>query len=82
MSGEYHGGLHGQMHAARIGAYYLLVENGVAKDDFEVSAAPRTAVGVKANGELVLMAARPPTMVASTFTPSEATEEPVVWSSR
>ena len=39
-----------------IGAYYLLVENGVAKDDFEVSAAPRTAVGVKANGELVLYA--------------------------
>lgn len=37
-----------------VGAYYLLVENGVAKTDFEVSAAPRTAVGVKANGELVL----------------------------
>lgn len=39
-----------------IGAYYSLVENGVAKDDFEVSAAPRTAVGVKANGEVVFYA--------------------------
>ena len=37
-----------------IGAYYSLVENGVAKSDFEVSAAPRTAVGVKASGEVVL----------------------------
>ncbi len=37
-----------------IGAYYLLVENGVAKDGFEATAAPRTAVGVKANGDLVL----------------------------
>lgn len=36
-----------------IGAYYLLVENGTAKD-FEVSAAPRTAIGVKANGDVVL----------------------------
>ena len=39
-----------------IGAYYSLVENGVAKSDFEVSAAPRTAVGVKANGEVVFYA--------------------------
>lgn len=39
-----------------IGAYYSLVENGVARDDFEVSAAPRTAVGVKANGEVVFYA--------------------------
>ena len=39
-----------------IGAYYSLVENGVAKEDFEVSAAPRTAVGVKANGEVVFYA--------------------------
>lgn len=39
-----------------IGAYYSLVENGVAKDDFEVSAAPRTAIGVKANGEVVFYA--------------------------
>lgn len=37
-----------------IGAYYLLVENGAAKDGFEATAAPRTAVGVKANGDLVL----------------------------
>lgn len=39
-----------------IGAYHMLVENGVAKTDFEVSAAPRTAVGVKANGDLILYA--------------------------
>ena len=39
-----------------IGAYYSLVENGIAKTDFEVTAAPRTAVGVKANGEVVLYA--------------------------
>jgi hypothetical protein len=39
-----------------IGAYHLLVENGTAKDEFEVSAAPRTAVGVKANGQVVLYA--------------------------
>lgn len=39
-----------------IGAYYSLVENGAARDDFEVSAAPRTAVGVKANGEVVFYA--------------------------
>lgn len=39
-----------------IGAYYSLVENGVARDDFEVSAAPRTAVGVKASGEVVFYA--------------------------
>lgn len=39
-----------------IGAYYLLVENGTAKDDFEVSAAPRTAVGVKANGDVIFYA--------------------------
>ncbi len=37
-----------------IGALYLLVKDGVAQTDFEVSAAPRTAVGVKANGDLVL----------------------------
>ena len=36
-----------------IGAYYLLVENGVAKEGFEVSAAPRTAVGMKANGDVI-----------------------------
>ena len=39
-----------------IGAYYSLVENGAAKSDFEVSAAPRTAVGVKASGEVVFYA--------------------------
>ncbi len=37
-----------------IGALYLLVKDGVAQTGFEVSAAPRTAVGVKANGDLVL----------------------------
>ncbi len=39
-----------------IGAYHLLVENGTAREDFEVSAAPRTAVGVKANGDVILYA--------------------------
>ena len=37
-----------------IGALYLLVSGGVVQSGFEVSAAPRTAVGVKANGDLVL----------------------------
>ena len=37
-----------------VGALHLLVDNGVAQTGFEVSAAPRTAVGVKANGDLVL----------------------------
>lgn len=37
-----------------IGAYHMLVENGVAHDEFEVSAAPRTAAGLKANGDLIL----------------------------
>lgn len=37
-----------------IGALYMLVKDGVAQTDFAVSAAPRTAVGVKANGDLVL----------------------------
>lgn len=37
-----------------IGALYSLVEDGVAQSGFEVSAAPRTAVGLKASGELIL----------------------------
>ena len=37
-----------------IGALYLLVSGGAVQSGFEVSAAPRTAVGVKANGDLVL----------------------------
>ena len=37
-----------------IGALYLLVSGGAVQGGFEVSAAPRTAVGVKANGDLVL----------------------------
>lgn len=37
-----------------IGAYYMLVEDGKAYDEFDVSAAPRTAAGVKANGDLIL----------------------------
>ncbi|MDE6879860.1 MAG: phosphodiester glycosidase family protein [Oscillospiraceae bacterium] len=37
-----------------IGALYLLVDNGVPQTGFEATAAPRTAVGVKANGDLVL----------------------------
>lgn len=37
-----------------VGALYLLVANGQPQSDFEVSAAPRTAVGVKANGDVVL----------------------------
>lgn len=37
-----------------IGAYHLLVENGEAQGGFEVSAAPRTAVGVKDNGDVIL----------------------------
>ncbi|MDE7246148.1 MAG: phosphodiester glycosidase family protein, partial [Oscillospiraceae bacterium] len=37
-----------------IGALYLLVEDGVAKTGFEVSAAPRTALGVKENGDLLI----------------------------
>ena len=36
-----------------VGAYNLLVENGVAKDDFPVSADPHTAIGVKANGDVI-----------------------------
>lgn len=37
-----------------IGALYLLVKDGKAQSGFEATAAPRTAVGVKANGDLVL----------------------------
>lgn len=37
-----------------VGAMYLLVENGAPKDGLSTSYAPRSAVGVKANGELVL----------------------------
>lgn len=37
-----------------IGGLYLLVEDGVPQTGFEVSAAPRTAVGVKADGSVVL----------------------------
>mgnify|MGYP006071961059 FL=1 len=33
---------------------YLLVENGVAKTDYKVEAAPRTAAGLTADGQLVL----------------------------
>ena len=37
-----------------VGAMYLLVENGVAKTDYKVEAAPRTAAGLTADGQLVL----------------------------
>ncbi len=37
-----------------VGALYLLVANGQPQSDFEVSAAPRTAIGVKANGDVIL----------------------------
>ena len=37
-----------------VGGLYLLVANGQPQSDFEVSAAPRTAVGVKANGDVIL----------------------------
>lgn len=37
-----------------IGALYLLVEDGVPQSDFEAGNAPRTAVGLKENGDLVL----------------------------
>ena len=37
-----------------VGALYLLVKDGVAQDGFPTGYAPRSAVGVKANGELVL----------------------------
>lgn len=37
-----------------IGAYYLLVDNGVVQTGLPTGYAPRTAVGVKANGDVVL----------------------------
>lgn len=37
-----------------IGALYLLVDNGVVQSGLDLTYAPRTAVGLKANGELVL----------------------------
>lgn len=37
-----------------IGALYLLVEDGKAKTGFEVSSAPRTAIGVTAAGDVIL----------------------------
>ena len=37
-----------------VGAMYLLVENGRPKSNLSTSYAPRSAVGIKANGELVL----------------------------
>lgn len=37
-----------------IGALYLLVENGTVKENLSTTYAPRSVVGVKANGELVL----------------------------
>lgn len=36
-----------------IGAYYLLVDNGAVQSGLPTGYAPRTAVGVKANGEVV-----------------------------
>ena len=39
-----------------VGAMYLLVENGVAKTDYKVEAAPRSAVGLTADGELIVYA--------------------------
>lgn len=36
-----------------VGGLYLLVKNGVAQSNFEATNAPRTAVGVKANGDVV-----------------------------
>lgn len=36
-----------------VGGLYLLVKNGVAQTNFEASNAPRTAVGIKANGDVV-----------------------------
>lgn len=40
--------------AEAVGALYLLVSDGQPVTDFEAVAAPRTAVGVKANGDVVL----------------------------
>ena len=37
-----------------IGALHLLVDNGVAQTGFQAGYAPRTAVGLKANGEVIL----------------------------
>ena len=37
-----------------VGAMYLLVENGAVKEGLSTQYAPRSAVGIKANGELVL----------------------------
>lgn len=37
-----------------IGALHLLVENGVARADFKVDTAPRTAVGLTEDGEVIL----------------------------
>ncbi len=37
-----------------VGAMYLLVENGCVQESLSTSYAPRSAVGIKANGELVL----------------------------
>ena len=36
-----------------VGGLYLLVKNGAAQSNFEATNAPRTAVGVKANGDVV-----------------------------
>ena len=36
-----------------VGGLYLLVKDGVAQSNFEATNAPRTAVGVKANGDVV-----------------------------
>ena len=36
-----------------VGGLYLLVKNGVAQTNFEATNAPRTAVGIKANGDVV-----------------------------
>lgn len=37
-----------------VGALYLLVEDGIAKTGFEASSAPRSAVGVTADGDVIL----------------------------
>ena len=37
-----------------VGGYYLLVDNGVAQTGFEAGGAPRTAIGLKANGDVIL----------------------------
>lgn len=42
--------------AEAVGALYQLVSNGQPNTDFEAVAAPRTAVGVTASGELILYA--------------------------